>query len=392
MANLHVDAFIWGSMEISSIEAIPLAHPLDEYKSLGSARASFETRTAVLIRIETNEGTVGWGDASYAPPKTVTSLIEEVISEMLVGMDPFEVRTLAERFHTGVYHFGRSGIFQAAVSGVDIALWDILGKKIGKPVHALLGGSHRSEVTPYASTMFFTNPPTDPAEPIDEAVAEGFNAAKIKIGRGLQDDVHRVRIAREILGDDAYLMVDLNGNYRPNQVIRLANEIEPYGVYWIEEPVPPENLSGYREVKQSVDIALAAGEATFSRYGFDNLIDGGTVDFIQPDVTKCGGLSESWLVAAMATTKNVGVAPHVWTTPVGIAASLQFAASIPEYPHTMYTPEPVFFEYDMTDNPIRDNLAEESFEVEDGRLSIPEGPGLGVTPDLDAIEQYRIDR
>jgi D-galactarolactone cycloisomerase len=378
-------------MEVTDVEAIPLSYPLADGRGYGSARGTVEQRTSTLIRVESSTGSVGWGEA-FGPPQTTATLVSELLSNIVEGMDPFEVGSLCERNYTGLYHFGSSGLVQSAVSGVEIALWDLLGKEVGQPVSQLLGGTTRTEVTPYASTMYITEWGENPEAPMEAAAAEGFTAAKIKIGRGLEDDRHRVRIAREILGEDAALMVDCNGNYRPQQAVRLARELETFDVRWLEEPVPPEDHSGYREVKAATDIPVAAGEAAYARFEFDELIRDRTVDIVQPDVCKCGGLSEARTIGKMATVENVAVSPHVWTGAVGVAASLQYAATLPSYPHSGNVPEPLLFEFDRGPNGLREDLLVDSFDPTDATLEIPQEPGLGVELDHDAVETYRVDR
>lgn len=376
-------------MKVTDVDTIPLSYPLEEGRGYGSARGIVEERTTTLVRVKSSTGALGWGEA-FGPPRTIATLVSELLSDVVTGMNPFEVESLCERNYTGLYHFGSSGLIQSAVSGIEIALWDLLGKELGQPVSQLLGGTNRTEVTPYASTMYITEWEEEPEAPMEAAADEGFTAAKIKIGRGLEDDIHRVRVAREILGEDAALMVDCNGNYRPEQAIRVATELEAFDVKWLEEPVPPENHSGYREVKAAVEVPVAAGEAAYARFDFEELIRDRTVDIIQPDVCKCGGLSEARLIGKMATVNNVAVSPHVWTGAIGLAASLQYAATLPSYPHSMNIPEPLLFEFDRAPNGLREELLVEPFDPTGATLEIPQEPGLGVELDRDAVETFRI--
>ena len=378
-------------MEITAIESIPLAYQLGDGRGYGSSRGTFNQRQTVLVRVETTDGVVGWGEASYGPPETIATLVEEYLAEQVIGMDPFRVRSFGEETYSKPYHYSGQGVFQTAVSAIDIALWDALGKQLERPVYQLLGGPNRTEVTPYASTMYVTQWDQDPAEPIEAAVQNGFEAAKIKIGRGVEDDRYRVKTAREILGNDAKLMVDFNGNYTPKQVLRTLEAVEPYDVHWIEEPVPPENHSGYRKLQQYIDIPITAGEAAFSRFDFKRLIDEQLVDIVQPDIAKCGGISEAMFVGRLATTENVPVSPHVWTGPVGIAASLHVAAALPTYPHATNEPEPFLFECDRGENALREELSTTTIDPTGGSLSVPDSPGLGVEIDENAVERYRIE-
>lgn len=377
-------------MVIETVESIPLAYQLGDDRGYGSSRGTFNQRQTVLVRVETSDGVVGWGEASYGPPRTIATLVDEVLAEHVVGMDPFRVQSFGERTYSKPYHYSGQGVFQTAVSAVDIALWDVLGKQLRKPIYELLGGPNRTEVTPYASTMYITQWDQDPAEPIEAAADNGFEAAKIKIGRGVEDDRLRVRTAREILGDDALVMVDFNGNYTPTQVLRTLEAIEPYDVHWIEEPVPPENHSGYRKLQRAVDVPITAGESAFSRFDFKRLIDDQLIDIVQPDIAKCGGISEAMFVARLATTENVAISPHVWTGPVGIAASLHVAAALPTYPHATNEPDPFLFECDRGENELRDELSTTTIDPTGGTLAVPESAGLGVEIDERAVERYRI--
>lgn len=377
-------------MRVTDVETIRISHTLPEGHGLGDARGFGRDRSTTLVRVETDTDDVGWGEA-FAPGSVIEPVVEEFFRDDVVGMDPFDVRGLAEGSYTDPYHFGGSVFVQSALSGIDVALWDIVGKAVGKPIHRLLGGQEREQLTAYASTMYFTERDRAIEEPIRDAVEEGFDAAKIKIGAGTESDVERVRTAREILGDDARLMVDINGNYRPRQAIRTANAIEEFDVTWIEEPVPPENLSGYREVKAGTDLPLAAGEAHYGRFEFKRLVDDRTVDVVQPNLGRCGGLSEANRIADMATTENVAVRPHVWNSAVGLAAAVQFAASVSDYPHTRNVPDPMMVEFDRSENPLRDEILQTPFDPSGGTVDVPKAPGLGVEIDEAAVERYRSD-
>lgn len=378
-------------MEITELDVIPLSYSLTEGEGLGDARGFGHERGTTLVRLETDDGTVGWGEA-FAPGSVVEATVDELFREDVVGMDPYDAGSLAERSYTDPYHFGGSVFVQSAVSAIDVACWDIRGKVAGRPVYRLLGGTETESLLPYASTMYYAESDRPIAEPIEKAVDEGFTAAKIKIGTGTEADVERVRIAREKLGDGARLMVDMNGNYRPRQAIETAKEIAEYDITWIEEPVPPENLSGYREIKQRIDTPLAAGEAHYGRFEFKRLIDDRHVDVVQPNLSRCGGLSEAKFIADLASTENVAVRPHIWNSAVGLAAAVQFAASVPNYPHTRNVPDPMMVEFDRSPNPLRDDLLETPFDPSNGNLDVPQSPGLGIEIDDDTLETYRTDR
>lgn len=381
-------------MEIRSIEAIPLEYDLGEGNGLGGSRGVTTTRTATLVRVTAADGTVGWGEA-FAPIRAVTPLIEGPFADAVEGRSPWEADGLADEVYAGDvagYHFARDGIVQAALTGVEVAMWDLLGKAVGEPVRAILGGESHDTVTPYASTMYFTQSEQDSADPIERAREEGFTAAKVKLGGGVDDDVRRVRTAREGLGADAHLMVDYNGNYTPKQAVASIRAIAEYDLTWVEEPVPPENEAGYREVGRKTDVPLAAGEAHFGRFACTDLLRDGLVDVIQPNLGRCGGFAEARYLARVATTANAVVRPHVWNSGVGTAAALQFLATVPTYPHARtVTPETRLFEVDRSENPLRTDLLADPFDPTGGRLTVPDAPGLGVDVDSDALDRYRLE-
>lgn len=381
-------------MEVRTVEAIPLEYNLGDGNGFGGTRGVTHTRTATLVKLVAGDGTIGWGEA-FAPPRTVATLVEEMFADEIVGLSPWDANRLADEVYTGEiggYHFGREAFVQSALTGIEVALWDLRGKHLGKPVRDILSGESRETVTPYASTMYITEWEQDPAEPVNAAVEEGFTAAKLKIGRGVDDDIYRVETARNILGDDADIMVDYNGNYTPTQALRSIRALEEYDLTWVEEPVPPENLNGYREIGDKTDVPLAAGEAHFGRFEFTELIQNGIVDIVQPNLGRCGGFSEAQYIARLATTENVLVRPHVWNSGIGVAAALQFLATVPSYPHsTDASPETVLFEFDRSENPLRHELLEEPFDPTGGTIAVPDAPGLGIAVDEAAVEEYRID-
>lgn len=379
-------------MELTSVEAIPLSCGLgDEYVVSGRGDPVPE-RPMTLLRVEDNNGTVGWGEA-FGPPKTNAAICDELVADSVLGIDPFEVESLMERAYAGQYHFSKRGPLQCVLAGLDMAIWDLIGKRLNKPVYELLGGPNREEITPYASLMMQFDPESnslesDSTSQLQQAVDDGFIAAKIKIGRGIEDDIRRVERAREVLGSDAYLMADMNGNYRTDQAIRAISALEPYDLQWIEEPILPHQPSDYAKVKQHTITPIAAGEAAYSRFEFDELLES-AVDIIQPDLSKTG-FSEARYVTKRAVTENVGVSPHCWNGPIARSAAMQFAVAAPAYPHSGQHPEPLFVEIDRSNNPLRDELLESSVDVSGNAIDIPDEPGLGVTPDTTVIEEYRI--
>jgi D-galactarolactone cycloisomerase len=279
-----------------------------------------------------------------------------------------------------------------ALSAVDIALWDLKGRFTGLPVHKLAGGAVREFIQPYATGLYYRESGDLVQERVEEAlgyVEAGFEAMKLKIGLDVQGDITQARAIREAIGPEIQLMVDANHAYDARTAITVGRALEELDIAWFEEPVPPEDYEGYREVRAALNMPIAGGEAEFTRYGYRELISRRCVDIVQPDLCVMGGMTEALHVAAMANTWNLRCMPHVWGSAVGFAAALQFAATIPHSPPGLKPQEPLF-EFDNTDNPLRRDLAQETFDIEDGMLEIPTGPGLGITVNREVLHKYGV--
>jgi D-galactarolactone cycloisomerase len=312
---------------------------------------------------------------------------------LLIGKDPMDTSVIWDSLYNWTRDQGQKGLTISALSAIDIALWDIKGKALGLPVHTLLGGAYRNKARVYATGLYEPqNVPSVQDALVAEAFgykAAGFGGMKLKVGYGIETDLRYVKAIREAIGKDLYLMVDANHAYNASEAIRLARAMEPYDVYWFEEPVPPEDLDGYIEVRQKSKILIAGGECEYTRYGFRELINRRAVDILQPDLCAMGGFSEMLKVIAMASAANLPVIPHVWGTSVGLAAGLQLFAALPHFPERRFPAEP-FFEYDRSPHPFRDGVTQEQFSMRGGYLDIPDRPGLGVTLDTDFIRRYAI--
>src|SRR5699024_2763099 len=214
---------------------------------------------------------------------------------------------------------------------------------------------------------------------IEEAMSKNFTAIKIKIGRNLENDIHRVRTVRKLL-PDVKIMVDMNGNYTADIAIRAINQLQEYDVYWFEEPLPPQDLLGYEKIKYACpEATIAVGEAEYTRYGFRGLIQNQLIDIVQPDLAKCGGITEAKAIVHMAQANNIRVSPHVWGGMVGQAAAIHFMMAIPFYPHSLEEPEPLYLEYDLGKNELREDIGETSvFRNHQGLIEVKDAPGYGA--------------
>jgi D-galactarolactone cycloisomerase len=353
------------------------------------SRAWYDTRTAMVVEIETDAGLIGWGEC-YGPARMTAAVVQSV-APWLIGEDPLRTDYLWQMIYARLRDHGQKGVVIEGLSGIDIALWDIKGKHFGVPAHLLLGGPLRTEVQAYA-TGLYRRKSGDPlrylAEEAAGYVAEGFKAVKLKVGFGVEEDAAVTRAVREAIGPDVALMVDANHAYDAVAAIRLGRMIEPYDIGWFEEPVPPEDVAGYRAVKVALSIPVAGGECEFTRFGFRDLLVSRAIDIIQPDTCAAGGLSECKKIANMAEAFGVRYNPHVWGTGIAIAASLQLLAVLPAHTPVSLAPLQPMLEFDRTEHPIRQSLLVQSIEHTGGIVSVPDGPGLGIEVDRDALARF----
>jgi D-galactarolactone cycloisomerase len=351
----------------------------------------YKTRGTCLVEIETADGIVGWGEC-YGPSAVAKAFIDTQLAPRVIGRDPFDVEVVWEDLYNRIKDYGPKGMSIAAISGIDIALWDIIGKTCGKPVHKLIGGAFRTEVDAYATGMYFTDMDRLIPEAVEEAagyVRDGFRAIKMKIGLGsVPRDIERVRAVREAIGPGIRLMVDANHSLTVPTAIRMGRALEELDVEWFEEPISPEDLDGYVEVTRALDIAIAGGENEFTRWGFRDAITRKAMDIVQPDVCAAGGITECKKIAAMATAHGVECVPHAWGSAVGLAATIHFLAAIPDQPPCLF-PMPPMLEFEQEENPFRDYLAKEPIRQSGGRVAVPTGAGLGIEVDRAVIDRYR---
>lgn len=375
------------SAEIAAVEPIGLESPIEQ--PFGYAQSWVDTRSALLVKIETIDGEVGWGEC-WGPIAGTRETIEAFFSPLLVGEDPTRIERLHEMMHQRARAAYQSVVPFPALSGIDIALWDLTGKLRDQPVSALLGGRHRDAVRAYATGHYFKHGHSleEQYELIAEESrgnAERFGAVKAKIGLqlmgyGPDEDLTLIRHIREAIGPETTLMVDANYAYDIGTARSVASELEDLDVYWFEEPIPPKQLEGYARLAQESDLRIAGGECLVP-YEFERFLVRGALDIAQPDLANVGGITAARKIDIMSRQHNVQVVPHVWGTPLAIAASLQYIATLPGDP---------WLEFDNSSNPLREELSDESFAVDAGQVTVPDGPGLGIELDPDVIAEYRV--
>jgi D-galactarolactone cycloisomerase len=355
------------------------------------SRAWYDTRTAVVVEIETDQGLIGWGEC-YGPA-SITAAVVNSVAPWLIGEDPLRSDFLWQTIYARLRDHGQKGVVIQGLSGIDIALWDIKGKHFGAPAHRLMGGPLRTEVQAYA-TGLYRRKSGDPLKYLAEEaagyVADGFKAVKLKVGFGVEEDAAVTRAVRQAIGAGVALMVDANHAYDAVAAIRLGRMIEPHDIGWFEEPVPPEDVAGYSAVKAALSIPIAGGECEFTRFGFRDLLVSRAVDIIQPDTCAAGGLSECKKIADMAEAFGVRYNPHVWGTGIAIAASLQLLAVLPSHTPTSLGPLEPLLEFDRTEHPIRQSLLAQPIEHANGIVRVPDSPGLGIEIDRKALARFAV--
>lgn len=341
-----------------------------------------------LLIVRTDEGLAGFGSC-FTSGKLVTGAVE-LLWPLLRGESAVEPERVSEMLRQSSFWQGRGGAVEHAISGIDIALWDLMGKACGQPVSRLLGGNYRQAIKPYGSILF--DEPEPLRRTLESVVARGFRA--IKLGwrpfgrRDRRFDEVLVRTARETVGDGVELMVDAGGSeqfwpHGTNWARNTAEMLADFGVTWFEEPLPPDDIDGYRALTRVSPVPIAGGEVLTRRQAFLPWIERRAVDILQPDCTKNGGLSESKRIAWLAFDHNVQVVPHGWNTAIGLAADLQFSAAIPVARYVEY----------LTPCAYIDELTAEPFRLDDqGLLPIPARPGLGVEIDPDKLRRFCPER
>ncbi len=337
-----------------------------------------------LIAVHTDEGITGWGSA-FTNDALVRGALK-VLEPLYLGETAIEPERVSEKLHANTFWLGRGGSVTHTISGIDIALWDILGKATGQPAGRLLGGRYRERVQPYASLLM--NPPRVLAEDLARVREQGFRAFKIGWGPFGRESAARdeeiVRAARDTVGADALLMVDAGASdaFWPRDykwAAGTAHMLADYGVYWFEEPIVPDNLHDYVLLRNQSPVPIAGGEVLTRRQTFTPWLQQRAFDIVQPDVTKVGGISEERRIAWMAEENGVRFIPHGWNTALGLAADLQLASA---------SRNTNLVEY-LTGSPFIDDLVERPWKLDsDGMLEIPSGPGLGVAINLDAVERH----
>lgn len=385
-------------MVITKVEAItcveeiknPIKAPISIPYASELEHLVFKEYRTTLVKVETDEGITGWGECMVRFSPTATRDIVNYIAPLLIGKDPFETERIWELMFGAMMNRGHyQGFYVEAMSGIDCALWDIKGKKLGVPVYKLLGAGGRPTFQAYASSIRFRG-----LEVVKETAKKfkdaGFRSMKIKIGQVPENDMATVRAVREVVGDDIELTTDANCGYDTKTALRVGKVLEECNIRWFEEPVAPDNYDGYRQLSESLSVPIAGGEAHFLRWGAKDLITRGKIDIIQPNICRCGGVTEALKIHGLANAYNVKYLTHTGScSAVCLASTLHIAAAFAD----CYT-----FEHMQADwakdqrNPLRWDLTPlpMDFDPDTGMITMQDKPGFGMEINEDVIEATRV--
>ncbi|HEV8339387.1 MAG TPA: mandelate racemase/muconate lactonizing enzyme family protein [bacterium] len=384
-------------MKIERVVAHPLAAKAP--KPVSFSIGDYSTFYGTLVEVTTDEGVTGVGESiARKAPQVVAGIVDDLLAPLVIGRDPRDIAGLWEQMFAQLRRWGHSrGFVLEAISGIDAALWDLLARVAGEPLYRALRGMGRDRVACYASKVYLTD--------VDRMAAEaggmrerGFRAIKVQIGRredqgGLHADVASVAAIREAVGPEVAIMLDANGAYDAATAIRLGRQLEPYDISWLEEPVPPDDLSGYEMIRRGQAVPLAAGESEFGIFGFRDLIERRAVDVLQPEIARIGGFTAALQLGALAYAYNLRIAPHTgFSTSVAHLASLHLAAAIPNFMTYEYMLPELLSADGYTENPLRDIFTAPFPEPREGMIDLPQGPGLGLEVDWKRVKAFEVKR
>jgi D-galactarolactone cycloisomerase len=366
-------------LKIIDVKTLRLRAKLPQEGQVFSRSGVRSSRSATLVQVDTDEGVSGLGSSS-GNGELIETIVARVLKPLLIGMDPTDIDAIWDKAYvrSGHKEFGTRGIGVVALSGIDVALWDILGKVRGVPVYQLLGGKCRDKVPVYATALY----PEAPEKVAARARAfadQGFHGVKIKVGFNLEQDIRIVRAVRQELGNDFTVMTDANQGYSVDVGVNAAEAFAECGAFWLEEPLFVEDIEGHATLREKGRVPIAVGENLHTYYAFENFIVRDAVDFIQPDVARAGGITEIRRITALAAKHNVPVSFHTWGDAVALAASVHLSAALRDC---------IVMELDYTYNPLRDDLLMAPFKLRDGCLTPPDKPGLGIELDPQALQRF----
>jgi L-rhamnonate dehydratase len=371
-------------MKITNVQAIVLKLP-------EISDAADGTQDDLIIKVETDEGITGYGEVDTAPfvGKAIVDAYKSHgtcygLREIVIGSDPFDYEQIWNTMYAKTYYYGRTGPVMHVMSGIDMALWDIMGKALNLPVHKLLGGSYATKVRPYASALMPATAEEVKAR-VEQYCTQGYTAIKFgwgPLGYDAKFDLSLIHAAKKAAGDQVEIMIDIGKRYRLKTAMYVARAMEQLNIYWLEEPLPAEDFVGYNKLAASTTMRIATGEEESGRIAFARLLAETHIDVVQPDVSRCGGLTEAKKIATMAADKNIMCVPHAFKTGILVAASIHLIAALPDVP---------FLEFSVTESSIRKELLTNPFVQKDGFVEVPKLPGLGIELNPEVVTKYGVN-
>ena len=359
----------------------------------GFSQWFYNQRNVLIVEVIADSGLSGWGEC-YGPADVIQSAVEKFYAPRILGMDAVGTDAIWHHMWRASLDFARGGVLMAAMSGIDMALWDLKGKALNQSVSELMGGRLRDAVPCYATGMYFSN--------IEESLllkslvqeatayaAQGFKAMKIKVGKNIDFDEKLIVAMREAL-PNTFLAADSNHAYDLSEAIHIAKVLQDNGYIWFEEPLSPEHLDQFKQLQDTTRVPIATGECEQTRFGFKKLIDAQGVQLVQADLAYCGGPSEALKIRTLASASGLNMIPHVWGTQFNLAAAVHFLATGYHEPGRREEKK-LFLEYDRTENPLRDELFTSKIEVLNGEAVVPTSAGLGVQIDENALTKFTVN-
>lgn len=371
-------------MRIESVTAVPLQAKVNAPVKFGFG--SHPVFSMTLVRVVTEDGLTGYGEAvTRRAPQMTVSAVQDLLAPLLVGQDARNIEGLWLRMMNEMRRWGHTkGVVVEAISGVDVAIWDAVSRFYDMPAWRLMAGAGREVLPCYASSIYIADE-DESCRQATELVGRGFRRIKVKVGRGAADgglnaDIASLRCVRDVVGADIELVADANGAYDASDALLVARAMEPLDIRWFEEPVPADDIGGYRRLRAATSVPLARGETDFGVLDLAPLVAADLVDVLQPDLGRCGGLTGARQIATLALGANKKYAPHTgFSGGLSQLAALHAAAAAPVLD---------MVEYMIIDNPLRDLFLDPYPECVDGMLRMPSGPGLGLTPDEAKLKQF----
>jgi L-alanine-DL-glutamate epimerase-like enolase superfamily enzyme len=372
-------------LRITDVKAFPVSFPIPPANRVALGIGTAIKRDAVVVKVTTDEGLVGWGEAHHGRAHTtVAKLIETTLKQLILNLEAHDVVGVWEKMYR--YQLASHGMGAGAclaMSGIDMALWDLRGKSLGLPLYRLLGGARRAIPAYAGGVSLGYQEPSLLVEEAKKSIDEGYKAIKLRVGDSVARDIARMRAVRKAFGDELEILTDANIGYELEDVRRVMPAMDELGIAWLEEPFPAHDHRSYREAKGYGRTPLAAGENHYTRFEFDRVIEDGAITILQPDLSKSGGITECMRIAAMASAYKLQIHPHSSMTGLNMAATIHFLAALDNGG---------YFEGDVSKNNLfRDELTSRPYELaRDGTVRPLEGPGIGVEVNEDFLKSHPV--